>query len=103
VRTARAKGMRERDVLFTHALKPALVPVAAYLGPAAAMILTGSVVIESIFAIPGLGLHFVNAASNRDPFLALGTMVVYLVAILVFNGLSDALRGWIDPRSRGRA
>ncbi|MBI4229930.1 MAG: ABC transporter permease subunit, partial [Planctomycetes bacterium] len=61
VRTARAKGMRERDVLFTHALKPALVPVTAYLGPAAAMILTGSVVVESIFAVPGLGLHFVNA------------------------------------------
>ncbi len=95
--------MRERDVLFTHALKPALVPVAAYLGPAAAMILTGSVVIESIFAIPGLGLHFVNAASNRDPFLALGTMVVYLVAILVFNWLADALRGWIDPRSGARS
>lgn len=106
VRTARAKGMAMRDVLFTHVLRPAMVPVAAYLGPAAAMALTGSVVVEQIFAVPGLGQHFVNAAANRDPFLALGTMVVYLAAILLFNSMADALLAWLDPRAgaaEGRA
>jgi len=100
IRTARAKGMPEREVILRHALKPALLPVISYLGPAAAAILTGSVVIERIFTIPGIGTHFVQGALNRDYTLVMGVVVFYGVLIIVFNYLVDLIYAWLDPRIR---
>ncbi len=100
IRTARAKGMPESEILYRHALKPALLPVISYLGPAAAAILTGSVVIEKIFTIPGLGSYFVQGALNRDYTLVMGVVVLYGVLIIVMNFLVDLLYAWLDPRIR---
>jgi len=100
IRTARAKGMPEHEVLLRHALKPALLPVISYLGPAAAAILTGSVVIERIFTIPGIGSHFVQGALNRDYTLVMGVVIFYGVLIIVLNYLVDLLYAWLDPRIR---
>jgi len=100
IRTARAKGLPEREVIFRHALKPALLPVISYLGPAAAGILTGSVVIERIFTIPGIGSHFVQGALNRDYTLVMGVVVFYGVLIILFNYLVDLIYAWLDPRIR---
>jgi len=100
VRTARAKGLRERHVVIVHALRPALLPVVSFLGPAAASVLTGSVVVERIFALPGLGTHFVNSALNRDYGLVLGTVLVYSGMLVAMNLLSDLLLGILDPRIR---
>jgi len=100
IRTARAKGMPEREVIMRHALKPALLPVISYLGPAAAGILTGSVVIERIFTIPGIGSHFVQGALNRDYTLVMGVVILYGVLIIVLNYLVDLLYAWLDPRIR---
>ncbi|NCO19031.1 MAG: oligopeptide ABC transporter permease OppB, partial [Gammaproteobacteria bacterium] len=91
IRTARAKGLPEREVILRHALKPALLPVISYLGPAAAGILTGSVVIERIFTIPGIGSHFVQGALNRDYTLVMGVVIFYGVLIIVFNYLVDLI------------
>jgi len=85
IRTARAKGMPEHEVVLRHALKPALLPVISYLGPAAAAILTGSVVIERIFTIPGIGSHFVQGALNRDYTLVMGVVIFYGVLIIALN------------------
>jgi oligopeptide transport system permease protein len=101
VRTARARGLTPMVVLFRHALRPALVPVASYVGPAAAALLTGAVVIETIFAIPGLGRYFVQGALNRDYPLVLGVVVIYAALIILFNLLADLAYGWLDPRVRG--
>lgn len=101
VRTARARGLTPMRVLFRHALRPALVPVASYVGPAAANLLTGAVVIETIFAIPGLGRYFVQGALNRDYPLVLGVVTIYAALIILFNLLADLLYGWLDPRVRG--
>lgn len=101
VRTARARGLSPARVLLVHALRPALVPVASYLGPAAAGLLTGAVVIETVFALPGLGRHFVQGALNRDYPLVLGVVILYAALILVFNLVADLLYGWLDPRTRG--
>ncbi|MFM9853705.1 MAG: ABC transporter permease [Sphingomonadaceae bacterium] len=101
VRTARARGLTPMTVLFRHALRPALVPVASYVGPAAAALLTGAVVIETIFAIPGLGRYFVQGALNRDYPLVLGVVVIYAALIILFNLLADLAYGWLDPRVRG--
>lgn len=98
IRTARAKGLPEREVILRHALKPALLPVISYLGPAAAGILTGSVVIERIFTIPGIGSHFVQGALNRDYTLVMGVVIFYGVLIIVFNYLVDLIYAWLDPR-----
>ncbi|MDT8450734.1 MAG: oligopeptide ABC transporter permease OppB [Wenzhouxiangellaceae bacterium] len=100
IRTARAKGMPEREMIVRHALKPALLPVISYLGPAAAAILTGSVVIERIFTIPGIGSHFVQGALNRDYTLVMGVVIFYGLLIIAFNYLVDLLYAWLDPRIR---
>jgi oligopeptide transport system permease protein len=98
IRTARAKGIREGRIVMVHALKAALLPVVSYLGPAAAAVLTGSVVVEQIFAIPGLGTHFVNSALNRDYSLVMGTVLLYSALLIFLNLLSDLLLAALDPR-----
>lgn len=100
IRTARAKGLAPLEILRRHALKPALMPVVSYLGPAAAGLLTGSVVIETVFALPGLGRHFVTGALNRDYPLVLGVVILYAALVILFNLLADLAYGWLDPRSR---
>jgi oligopeptide transport system permease protein len=85
-------------VVYRHALKGAIVPVVSYLGPAFAGMLTGSVVIEKIFNIPGLGTHFVNSAFNRDYPLVLGTIVLYSVLLVLLNLVVDVLYTVLDPR-----
>ena len=89
IRTARAQGLPTREVIVGHALKPALVPIISYLGPATAGIITGSVVIEQIFGVPGLGRYFVQGALNRDYTLVMGIVVFYGVLIILFNFLVD--------------
>lgn len=100
IRTARAQGLSTPTILLRHALKPALVPVVSYLGPATAGLITGSVVIETIFGLPGLGRYFVQGALNRDYTLVLGIVVFYGALIILFNFLVDLAYGWLDPRSR---
>ncbi len=100
VRTARAKGLPEHLVILRHALRPALMPVVSYLGPAAAALLTGSVVIEQIFGLPGLGRHFVQGALNRDYTLVMGVVIFYGALIILFNFIVDLLYAWLDPRVR---
>ncbi len=102
VRTARAQGLGTAAVIRYHALKPALLPVVSYLGPAAAAILTGSVVVEEIFGIPGLGQFFVLGAQNRDYTLVLGIVIFYAALVVLFNLIVDILYGAIDPRIRHR-
>ena len=101
VRTARARGLPPLKLLLRHALPPALIPVVSYLGPAAAGLLTGAVVIETVFGLPGLGRYFVQGALNRDYPLVLGVVVLYAGLILLFNLIADLLYGWLDPRARG--
>jgi len=102
VRTARAQGLGTTAVVRYHALKPALLPVLSYMGPAAAAILTGSVVVEEIFGIPGLGQFFVRGALNRDYTLVLGIVVFYAALVVLLNLVVDILYGVIDPRIRQR-
>ena len=98
IRTAYAKGLSYPVVLFKHALKGALLPVISYLGPAFAGIITGSVVIEKIFLVPGLGTFFVQSALNRDYTLIMGTVVMYSVILILMNFVVDILYAVIDPR-----
>jgi oligopeptide transport system permease protein len=98
VRTARAKGLSERDVVLRHALKNAFLPVLSYLGPATALAMTGSFVVERVFKVPGLGQHFVNAVQNKDLFLIIGVVLVYSTMLIVFNLIVDVLYRWVDPR-----
>lgn len=98
IRTARAKGLREGVVVLRHALPGAILPVVTYLGPASAAILTGSVVVETIFSIPGIGRYFVTSALNRDYTMVLGTVVFYSVFLLAFNLVVDILYAYLDPR-----
>lgn len=100
VRTARAYGLPARLVVGVHALRSALLPVVSYLGPAAAALLTGSVVIETIFAIPGVGRYFVQGALNRDYTLVMGAVILIGVFVVVFNLVVDLLYALIDPRVR---
>jgi oligopeptide transport system permease protein len=102
VRTARAKGLRERIVVVRHALKGALLPVVSYLGPATAQVVTGSVVIETIFGIPGIGRYFIQGALNRDYTLVMGTVIVYAVLIILLNLIVDLLYGVLDPKVKQR-
>ena len=102
IRTARAQGLPQRTVIVRHALKPALLPVISYLGPATAAIITGSVVIEQIFGVPGLGRFFVQGALNRDYTLVMGVVVFYGVLIIVFNLIVDLVYARLDPRVRYR-
>jgi oligopeptide transport system permease protein len=98
VRTARAKGLSTTRVLLLHALPPALLPVVAYLAPAAAAVLTGSLVIEAVFAIPGMGSHFVQAALSRDYPLAMGAVLVYTLIVSLLNVGVDGVMKVLDPR-----
>ena len=100
IRTARAQGLPQRWIVMRHALKPALMPVLSYLGPATAQIITGSVVVEQIFSIPGLGRHFVQGALNRDYTVVMGVVVFYGALIVLFNLAVDLLYGVLDPRVR---
>jgi oligopeptide transport system permease protein len=98
IRTAYAKGLPDRVVVVKHALKLGILPVVSFLGPAAARIVTGSIVIESIFAIPGLGSHLVQGAFNRDYTVVMGVVIFYALFLLVLNLLVDLAYTWIDPR-----
>ena len=98
IRTARAKGLPESDVVYKHGLKLGILPVVSYLGPAAARIITGSIVVESIFAVPGLGRHLVNAAFNRDYTLVLGVVLFYAFFLMVLNLIVDVAYTRLDPR-----
>lgn len=100
IRTARSRGLSETKILFKHGLRPALVPVASYLGPAAAGLLTGAVVVETVFGLPGLGRYFVQGALNRDYPLVLGVVTLYAALIILFNLFADLIYGWLDPRMR---
>jgi len=100
IRTAKAQGLPMGKILLVHALKPALLPVVSYLGPATAAVITGSVVIEQIFGIPGLGRFFVQGALNRDYTLVMGIVVFYGTLIVVFNFLVDLAYAWLDPKVR---
>jgi oligopeptide transport system permease protein len=100
VRTARAKGLSASRVLFRHALRPALLPVVSYLGPATAFVVTGSLVVETVFGLPGTGRYLVQGALNRDYTLVMGMIVVYGTLTLTCNLIADLLYGWLDPRVR---
>ena len=102
VRTARAKGIGRAAILRRHVLRPALTPVVSYLGPAAGFLLTGSLVVETIFGLPGIGRYFINAALNRDYGMVLGTVIFYMLLIVVLNLIVDIVYAWLDPRVRGR-
>ena len=100
IRTARAKGLSESRILWRHAFKPTILPVVSFLGPAAAALLTGSLVVEQIFGLPGVGRYFVQGAVNRDYTLVMGMVVFYAVLIVLLNLLVDFAYGWLDPRIR---
>lgn len=100
IRTARAKGLSERLIVTRHALKSALLPVVSYLGPATAGVVTGSVVIEQIYGLPGLGRYFVQGALNRDYTLVMGTVIFFGSLIIIFNLIVDIIYGWLDPQIR---
>jgi oligopeptide transport system permease protein len=102
VRTARAQGLGTAAIVRYHALRPAMLPVLSYMGPAIAAILTGSVVVEEIFGIPGLGQFFVRGALNRDYTLVLGIVIFYATLVVLLNLVVDILYGAIDPRIRRR-
>ena len=98
IRTARAKGLPERSVVGKHALRLGVLPVVSYLGPAAARIIMGSIVVESVFAVPGLGRYLVNGAFNRDYTLVMGVVLFYAGFLMLLNLLVDIAYGWLDPR-----
>lgn len=100
IRTARAKGLPESTVIRRHALKPALLPVISFMGPAMAGLVSGSVVIERIFSIPGLGSYFVQGALNRDYTLVMGVVIFYGVLIIVLNFIVDLIYAWLNPKIR---
>ncbi len=100
IRTARAKGLSERSVIFRHALRGGILPTISFLGPAVAGIVTGSLVIEKIFYIPGLGRFFVDSALNRDYTMVMGTALFYAVLIILMNILVDIAYAYLDPRVR---
>lgn len=100
VRTARAKGAGPSRILWRHALRSGLLPAVAYLGPAFAALITGSFVVETCFQVPGMGLHFVNATTDRDYFLIQGLVFCYGVLIVVANLVVDILLAWLNPRIR---
>ncbi|PVZ66339.1 oligopeptide ABC transporter permease OppB [Pelagibaculum spongiae] len=100
IRTCHAKGLPRRYILLRHALKPALLPVVSFLGPAFVGIITGSVVIETVFGLPGIGQHFVNGALNRDYSLVLGLTIIIGALTILFTAIVDILYGLIDPKIR---
>jgi oligopeptide transport system permease protein len=102
IRTARAQGLGTAAIIRYHAMKPAMLPVLSYMGPAIAAILTGSVVVEEIFGIPGVGQFFVRGALNRDYTLVLGIVIFYAALVILLNLIVDVLYGFLDPRIRHR-
>ena len=98
IRTAKAKGVSRTNIIFKHALKNALIPVITYLGPELAYITTGSLVVEQIFAVPGIGRAFVNSITNRDYTLIMGTTIVLATFIVIMNLVSDIMYKVVDPR-----
>ena len=98
IRTARAKGLSEWRVVLSHALPNAFLPVLSYLGPACAFAMTGSFVVEVVFAVPGMGQHFVSAVQNKDLFLLIGVVLVFATLLIVLNLIVDVLYRWVDPR-----
>jgi oligopeptide transport system permease protein len=100
IRTARAKGIGELRVIVRHGLRPALMPVVSYLGPATAFVVTGSLVVETLFGLPGTGRYLVQGAINRDYTLVMGMIIVYGTLTLLCNLVADLLYGWLDPRVR---
>jgi oligopeptide transport system permease protein len=100
VRTARAKGLPEFKVVWRHALRSALLPIVSYLGPAIAGIVTGAVVVEQIFSLPGMGRYFIQGALNRDYTLVLGIVIVFAAAVVLMNLIADVLYSWLDPKVR---
>ena len=100
VRTARAYGLPTRRIVLGHAFRAAALPAVSYLGPAAAALLTGSIVIEQIFGLPGIGRYFVTGALNRDYTLVMGTVVIVAVFVILFNLIVDILYAALDPRVR---
>jgi len=100
IRTARAKGLSERDVIIRHALRGGLMPVVSYTGPALAFLLTGTVVVERIFALPGLGNYFIQASLNRDEPLIIGIVAFIAITLLLMNLLVDVAYAYLDPRVR---
>ena len=100
IRSARAKGLPENIVIRRHALRPALLPVISFLGPATAGMISGSVIIERIFSIPGLGSYFVQGALNRDYSLVMGVVIFYGVLIILLNFLVDLIYAWLNPKVR---
>jgi len=103
IRTARAKGLLPATVIWRHALPPALIPVVGYLAPAVAAIMTGSLVVESISGLPGIGRYLVQGALNRDYTLVMGMVVVYSTLLIVMGLIADLLYAWLDPRVRFRS
>ena len=100
IRTARAKGLPESVVIRRHALRPVLLPVISYLGPATAGMISGSVIIERIFSIPGLGSYFVQGALNRDYSLVMGVVIFYGTLIILLNFVVDLIYAWLNPKVR---
>ena len=98
IRTARAKGVARRNIIFKHALKNALIPVITYFGPMLAYIVTGSMVVERIFAVPGIGRQFVSSITNRDYTMIMGTTIFLASLIVLLNLVSDILYKVVDPR-----
>ena len=98
MRTARAKGLNRRQAAMGHALKNAFLPVLSYLGPATAFAVTGSFVVEKVFAVPGIGQHFVDAVLSKDITLLMGVVLVFSTVVILMNLLVDVLYAWIDPR-----
>jgi len=103
IRTARAKGLGELSIVMRHGLRPALMPVVSYLGPATAFVVTGSLVVETVFGLPGSGRFLVQGAINRDYTLVMGMIIVYGTLTLLCNLIADLLYGWLDPRVRHAA
>jgi oligopeptide transport system permease protein len=100
VRTAKAKGLSNRKVVLKHALKAGVIPVVSFLGPATANILSGSIVVEKIFDIPGMGTFFVQGTLNRDYLLVVGVVIIFATLLMVFNTMVDIAYAWLDPRVR---
>ena len=98
IRTAKAKGMKSSSIIFKHAMKGAMLPVVSYLGPAFAGIITGSIVVEQIFRVPGLGKFFVQSSFNRDYTLIVGVVIVYSVILIFMNFIVDLVYAQLDPR-----
>ena len=100
IRTARAKGLPERVIVWKHAMKPTMMPVVSYLGPAFVGMITGSVVIDLYFSTGGIGLYYVNSALNRDYAVMLGVTILYGALTILFNLVADVLYAWLDPKIR---